>query len=146
MVTLELEDSFEAAKKAGPLADQWAVVEAIEGDAVERDADKAYGFRVLQDKGIAVFALESVKQGTMIMCEKALLRTRKDASLEAVAKGFMQLSPGDQAIYLELGDGVTLGQQLVWQEMINKAVFAIGTDEWCWGSGNSALRKILAIR
>ena len=39
-----MEDGFLAAKKAGGIADQWAIADAIEDDAFERDADKVYEF------------------------------------------------------------------------------------------------------
>lgn len=146
MGMLEWEDGLRAAKKAGRVADQWAVVDAIEGDAFERDADKVYEFRVTKGKGVSVFALEDIEQGTMIMSEDPLLETPKNASLEAVARGFMRLSPGDQAIFLELSDGVSPGQQLAWKNKIDEAVRTVGAQDWGWGLDDSELFKILAIR
>lgn len=59
-------------------------------DAFERGAGKGYGSRGAKGKGVSVFAIGSVEQGSMIMCEEELRQTPKDAFLEAVARGFMR--------------------------------------------------------
>ena len=48
MGMLERADALEAAEKAGALADQRAIIDAVKGDAFERDVDKVYEFRVVR--------------------------------------------------------------------------------------------------
>lgn len=44
----------------------------------------------LKARGVSVFAIGSVEQGTVNMCEEGLRQPPKDASLEAVVRGFMR--------------------------------------------------------
>lgn len=48
MGMLKWADALEAAEKAGALADQRAIIDAIKGDAFERDVDKIYEFQVVK--------------------------------------------------------------------------------------------------